>query len=280
MTVPFQELNGSPIEHYSLSGFRAERRFLIAWADRDAFAVEVLGVINSSGDRTWAAYPGKSSVFAASVQFEPFDPEGLSPQTLSNLTHGLNNYGSSLAKATVTYKTVNTVERTDAPDTEIGTHLTYRMSYSELQQTIVPDGWSWLDTSESVSGEQELVKSIPIAEHELIWQQVIRPPWDTIRDLQGKINASEFLSCPAGTLLFVGAKANKLYESGYEAGASEYLWELAYLFREKSIKQGSQIFGWNHVYRGSPAGWARVNNGTGQLYDAGDFAPLFLSASE
>lgn len=280
MTVAFQELSGSPIEHYSLEGFHAERHFLIAWADRDAFAVEVLGVINSSGQRTWAAYPGKSSVFAASVHYEPFDPEGVSPQTFSNLTHGVNNYGTSLAKATVTYKLVNTVDRTDAPSSEIGTHLTYRMTYSELQQPLTLEGWSWVDVpSATVPDDLNLVKSIPITEHELVWQQVVLPPWETIRALQGKINANEFLSCPAGTLLFMGAKANKLYTSGYQAGASEYLWELAYLFREKSIKQGSQIYGWNHVYRGTPAGWAALSNGNGPVYDSGDFNPLFQSAS-
>lgn len=280
MSVAFQELAGSPIEHYSLEGFHAQREFLIAWADRDAFAVEVLGVIDEDGDRTWAAYPGKSSVFAASVHYEPFDPQGVCPQTFSDLTHGLNNYGTTLAKATVTYKLVNTVDRTDAPSTELGTHLTYRMTFSELIEPITSEGWSWIETpSDPVPSSQVLTKSIPITEHELVWQQVIYPPWDTIRSLQGKINASEFLSCPAGTLLFVGAKANKLYTSGYQAGASEFLWEVAYLFREKSIKQASQIFGWNYVYRGSPAGWARVTNGNGPLYDSGDFTPLFQSAS-
>ena len=43
MSVPFKELGGSPVEQYGLEGFRAQRTFLIAWEDRDAFAADYLG---------------------------------------------------------------------------------------------------------------------------------------------------------------------------------------------------------------------------------------------
>ncbi len=281
MPVPFKELGGSPTESYGLDGFQAERRFLIAWEDRDAFAVDVLGVVTEYGGRTWASYPGKSSVFAVSLHYEPFDPNGLDPQAFTDLTTDLNSYSNSLAKAVVKYRTVNLRDRTDGPENEIGTYLTYRMSYATVEEPITPQGWVWVDQPTLPAPEDlALVKVVPVTEHELVWQQVVRPPWDTIRQLQGKLNSTEFLSCPAGTLLFVGAKANKLYRSGFDAGESDFCWEIAYLFREKAIKQGGQTYGWNHAYRDDPAGWAELTNGSSLLYDTAEFLPLFQSASD
>lgn len=279
MPVPFHELGGSPTEQYGLDGFRAQRQFLIAWADRDAFAVEVLGIVAADGRRTWANYPGKSSTFAISLRYEPLDPDGLEPQTLVDLSNGLNRYGHTLAKATVNYETVSLRDRDDGPENEIGTHLTYRMSCDVVQQPLTPQGWSWVDLPLlAVPDNLALVKTIAITDHELVWHQVLYPPWDTIRQLQGKINSTTFLSCPAGTMLFVGAKANKLFHSGYDAGESDFCWEIAYLFREKAIKHQGQTFGWLHAYRGDPAGWAELTSGASRLYDSADFLPLFQSA--
>ncbi|NUQ66147.1 MAG: hypothetical protein HUU20_27100 [Pirellulales bacterium] len=279
MSVSFQELAGSPVEHYDLDGFRAERQFLIAWNDRDAFANEVLGIAVEHGGRTWAGYPGKSSVFAIRLRYEPFDPNSLDVQALPELTSGLNRYTDGFAKATVEYRTVNPRDRADGPENEAGTHLTYRMSFATIDQPITPRGWSWADNPAAVPDDLELVKTIPLTEHRLTWQQVVNPPWDAIRRLQGTVNATEFLGCPPGTLLFEGAEANKLFRSGFEAGASEFCWQIVYLFREKAIKQGSLAYGWNHAYRDDPPGWAELTAGSGPLYDLADFAPLFRSAT-
>ena len=279
MPIPFQELGGSPVETYDVDGFRAQRQFLIAWDDRDAFAADVLGMALEHGGRTWASYPGKSSVFAVQLRYEPFDPNSPDAQNLSGLTESLNRYTGSFAKATVEYHTVNLRDRSDGPENEIGTHLTYRMSFAAVEQPITPRGWSWTDNLAPAPSDLVLVKAVPMTEHRLTWHQVINPPWNAIRDLQGKVNAAEFLNCPSGTLLFEGAEANKLFRSGYDAGSSDFCWQIAYLFREKSVKQGGAVFGWNHAYRDDPPGWAELTNGAGPLYDAGDFTPLFQSAN-
>jgi hypothetical protein len=124
-----------------------------------------------------------------------------------------------------------------------------------------------------------LSKTIPTTSHHLTWQQVVNPPWDAISALQGTVNAATFLGCPPGTVLFAGAEAKKLLRSGLKASAPELAWELTYTFREKGIKQGGQVYGWNYAYRGNPPGWVALTNGAQSLYDLADFAPLFQTAA-
>jgi hypothetical protein len=279
MTVAFRELGGSPVEWYDVQGFHARREFLVAWEDRDAFAVEILGEAAQYGSTTWVNYPGKNNVFAVKLRYEPVEADHPDLQDAFALAEGLNAYSDSLAKAVVEYETVNPLDRPDGPGNEIGTHLTYRMLFAAEYQKIGSGGWSWLDTSAAVPSNLELAKWIPTTEHHLTWHQVINPPWDVIHALQGTVNAAEFLGCPAGTLLFEGADANKLFRAGFAEGESPFCWQIGYLFRERSIKHGGSVYGWNHAYRETPAGWAEVTNGAEGLYAAADFLPLFQSAA-
>ena len=121
----------------------------------------------------------------------------------------------------------------------------------------------------------ELVKTVPVTDHLLTWRQVIRPPWNAIRVLQGKVNQGTFLGCPEATVLFRGAAASKLFRGGFEAGASEFCWEIQYAFRERAIKFDGQVHGWNHAFRDDPPGWVELTHGNDRLYDLADFSPLF-----
>ncbi len=280
MSVAFKELGGSPVEQYSLEGFRARREFLIAWEDRDAFAIEVLGEATPYGGGPAAVYPGKGSVFAVKLRYQPFDPQGPDLKAIDDLTAELNSYSGSLAKAIVEYRTITPQDRYDGPPNEIGTHLTYRMEFDAEVLSLTPAGWTWQDQpTVALPGDQPLAKRVPVTEHRLTWHQVINPPWQTIHLLQGTVNEAEFLSCPPETLLFEGAEANKLFRAGFEQGPSEFAWQIAYVFRERSIKRGGAVYGWNHHYRGSPAGWARPTGGGQLLYDLADFNPLFQSST-
>jgi len=278
MSVAFKELGGSPVEKYTLGGFNARRSFLIAWEDRDAFAVEVLGLAVEHGGDVWVNYPGKETVFAYSLRYEPFDPESVDRQEFASLAEGLNSYSGSYAKAVVDYHTVTPRDRDDGPENELGTHLTYRMLFSAEDETVPPGGWSWQDApAVPLADDYPLKKRVPRTEHHITWHQVIDPPWTTIHQLQGAVNQTEFLSCPAGTLLFEGAEANKLFRAGYEEGASAFCWAIRYVFRERSLKYAGEVYGWNDFYRPEPAGWARVTNGSASMYDEADFLPLFQS---
>jgi len=278
MPIPFKELGGSPVELYGPDGFQARREFLIAWQDRDAFAVELLGAAAAHGASAWVHYPGKSSVFAATLRYEPFDPDNPDPKLLASLTDGLNGYSSSFAKATVEYRTINPRDRSDGPENEIGTHLTYRMVYGVDLCQMTPGGWTWVDRpSIPAPDDVPLLKTVPWTDHHLTWHQVIHPPWGALRESQGKLNAAEFLGGPQGTVLFLGAEASKLFRSGFSAEESGFCWQIHYVFRERSVKQGGRSFGFNHAYRADPPGWAELTNGTDRMYDLADFSTLFQS---
>jgi len=108
MLTLFKELAGSPTEQYDCEGFRATRTFLIAWEDRDTFAIEVMGPSPEQGGTAPIHYPGKPTVLAVRLHFEPFDPfdpDAPDIQQLYDLTIGLNSYSNSFAKATIDYQT-------------------------------------------------------------------------------------------------------------------------------------------------------------------------------
>jgi hypothetical protein len=276
MSVAFRELGGSPVEEYTASGFVARREFLIAWEDRDAFAAEILGRAADYGASPSLNYPGKTAVFATSVRFEPFDPTNPDAKSLPSLVDGLNSYSQSFAKATVTYQTLTLRDRVDGPDTGSDTQLTYHMQYDAELLTLSPRAWKWADNpSLAVPEDLQLVKTVPVTDHLLTWHQVVRPPWDTIRALQGKVNLGMFLGCPEATVLFRGATANKLFRSSFDAAASDFCWEIQYAFRERAIKFDGHEYGWNHAYRDDPPGWVELTHGSDRLYDLADLSLLF-----
>lgn len=277
MAVAFRELGGSPVEQYNTTGFSARREFLIAWEDRDAFAVDVLGDAAEHGGQISVSYPGKSLAKAIRVRYVPVDPEHPDDQELALLAEGLNSYSGSFAKAVVDYSTIIPQDRYDGPENELGTYLSYNMFRAVDHETVRPGGWQWTDNSQAIASDFELRKRIPVTEHHLTWHQVVNAPWAAIRQQQGTVNDAEFIGCPAGTILFDGAEANKVFRAGFEEGDSPFCWKINFIFRERSVKHGGGIFGWNHFYRESPAGWVEIDNGTDKLYDSSDLMLLFQS---
>ncbi|NMC22070.1 MAG: hypothetical protein GYA33_16810 [Thermogutta sp.] len=278
MGIFFQELAGSPQERHGPDGFRAVRRFLIAWEDREAFAAEVLGRGGQYAPRPWSRYPGKSDAYAAAVSFEPADPaslrtllagQGDDPSAL------LADYSGTPAVARVEYRGVSPQDREDGPSPARGTHLSYRMEPVWEGLPLAASGWHWSDLpQQNLPPDAVLDLLLPETDHILTWRQVVGPPWRAMRELQGKVNADTFLGCPAGTLLFLGAAANKLFRGAGEV--APFCWELTYRFRERAIKHAGQAFGWNHRYRGDPPGFAVPQDADGPLFESAVFAPLFM----
>lgn len=276
MGIVFQELAGSPRERHGPDGFRAVRRFLIAWEDREAFAAAVLGRAGAN-PRPAGRYPGKSDAYAVSVTFEPADPASL--RTLlagqgDDVSDLLADYTGTPAVAKVEYRGTSPQDRPDGPQPSRGTQLSYRMEPVWDVLPLEASGWRWSDLpQQNLPGDAVLDLLLPQTDHILTWRQVIGPPWRAMRELQGKVNAEPFLECPAGTVLFLGTTAAKLFRGTGEV--APFCWELTYRFRERAIKHGGQVFGWNHRYRGDPAGFAVPEDDAGPLFESADFDPLF-----
>ena len=274
------ELQSSPHEQYTAAGFSATRVFLVPWNERDAFAAAALGRATAFGENDPACYPGKPDVTAALVRIEPFEPAVPEEQTLSAIDEGLNTY-PGYAKVTVEYATTPAVDLPEGPDNEPGTEISYRMTHSGDEAVLPSAAFVWEDLpGTSLSDAHEIIRRLSFTEHLLTWKKVVNPPWDAIRELQGCVNAATFIDCATETLLFAGAKANKLYQGGFDEGPSEFCWQIAYTFLERAVKHDGTVYGWNHVFRADPPGWARPVTGSTRLYDAGDFGRLFVSEEE
>lgn len=276
-TVSFFELAGSPIEVFSESGFSATRRFLVRWDERSDFARDIMGNSTVFNYQSSTYYPNRTSVFPIKITISPADEKTLLPKEISALHLGLNSY-SGWALAVVEYETLTETDLDFGVDAESGTTLTYRLSCESTELQLPSDsGWVWEDSNASIPENLQVVQRIPQSLHVIIWSQVLNPPWKKIQETQGKINVSEFLDCPSGTLLFEGASANKLYRSTFQDGESPYCWAISYTFRQKAIHHDGRTYGWNHFFRSEDGTWCVLKNQGKTIYDYADFAPLFES---
>lgn len=305
MAIQIQELPGSPQEKYSLDAFSATRTFIVPWEQRDAFARYFLGdrlyacesltptddndeplVPPTSSDAPLAgsttrlAYPGKPGVYVCQIAFEPFEPSSLDTSKIARPASTLGEYGS-FAKATVFYRAETTsVDRANSPSVDSGTSLTYKMVACGETIPLATRGWRWRDDATApVADDLQLVKRVPTIEHQLVWSNVVNPPWEKISATQGTVNVDRFLDYAPGTLLFEGAEANKIFNGEIDAGAVAYTWQIRFLFREKRIEAGGATRGWNDFYRESTGTWERLVDAAGApLYRSADHAALFVQA--
>ncbi len=275
MNIIFHELAGSPIEEYLPSAFRAQRRFLVPWEDREKFAQTVLGQVREFGAIPAASYPGKPGVVARRVRIRPLEPATLRPQMLRDPTAGLNDYSGSFAEVSVEYEWLAEDFRPDMPVQSPGSPLSYRIDCFEEVMELASEGWRWDGPSgPQLSAGGVLRKTVAVSEHWITLRKVLRPPWSLISELQGKVNAGEFLGYLPETLLFVGARVSRLFPGTLDQGPSEFVWEIRYKFLERAVKCQGQVYGWNHVYRGDAGSWSKPWSGGGFLYDLADFTPL------
>ena len=72
MTVPFKELDGSPVETFGPDGPKAQRRILVAWEDRQAMIAELLGDGYQVGAAPPAGYPLCPSALAMEIRSQPW----------------------------------------------------------------------------------------------------------------------------------------------------------------------------------------------------------------
>jgi hypothetical protein len=284
MSVPFKELAGSPVELFGPEGMKVQRRLVVAWEDRHRLVAELLGDGYQFGGSPPAGYPGHSGVVAVAVRLEPWSDVPDAQQPFRDVATRLNSYTGRYAQLVVEYELLDTTAgRADLPEPPVNTFLTYRMDFGGEYLALGGQSLRWQsDANLPVPPDALPTIRLPITEHHVTWHRVLRPPWGAIRACTGTVNASTFLGAPAETLLFDGAVARKKFLGLAVLRRPEFCWQVQYVFRERAIKSGGVVHGWNHRYRGLPAnapGWDRLVDANGEaLYRQSDFAALFQFA--
>jgi len=297
MTQCFKELAGSPDESWGPEGFRATRRIVVPWANRNAMALELVGSGYQFGSNNGAQYPGSEFVKAVRVNSAPWVEKPDNQGAFDDIATDLQTYPVD-ALLTVEYELVPTptlewpLLGDGTPDVDDETFLEYSMDFGGEMMTVPKQKLQWLnDVNAPVPEEVKAAVRIPIIEHRVSWSRVSAPPWDAIRSLTGKVNDAAFIGLIAEQLLFDGCRANKKFISMDELESPEFGWKLEYIFRQKTIhclggdnvQQGG--VGWNHNYRtlgGVPA-WDKLLPGgdvNKTMYETGDFNRLFNQATE
>jgi hypothetical protein len=275
MFIPFAELEGSPTIQLNPSGTIATRIFRVEWDEWQTFAEQLTGGWQRvSGQYRFVEplpFPGLSNVVVDSVLVAPFDPRNPSGEEVVSTAQGLNRYPAAGAKLTVHYKSAVNDETSDSgsvskPQTPSGTILTYRADLNVTTVSVPGRAWHWaVEDSPKVPDDVNPGLIVPTGSYVAQWDRVASPPWAAIRSLRGKVNESVFFDAPAGTLLFLGAKASRKFE--FLRNAS--LWTVEYAFEERPVP-------WNRFFREETNSWTEIADaGENQPYAAGDFAELF-----
>jgi len=281
MGVSFKELAGSPQENYGPDGLKAQRRLLCAWEDRRDLVCELLGDGYDFGGRRRAGLPPGRSVVAMRVSIEPFESRPDYQAQFDDVERQANRYSGQYAEVTVDYELLDAGRsRRDLPEPEPHTFLTYRMDSWGQYLALAQQSYTWeSQPAQAVPADAFPSIRIPYPQHRVQWHRVLDPPWEAIRQAIGCVNTEEFLGAPAETLLLEGLTADHEFIALDAFDEPAYAWRLQYVFREKAIKYGGGVYGWNHAYRPLPTtapGYDRLcdANGAG-LYTKADFSVLF-----
>jgi len=285
MSVVFKELGGSPLEIFEPQNLRAQRRLLVAWEERHALVRQLLGEGYEFGGMRPAGYPGRPFVVVAEIKVEPFPPHPDHQGSFDDVAGQLNSYSGKYALVTVDYELIDQRRsRKDLPKVEDDTFLTYRMDFGAEYEDLSGQVMYWAsDASLPVPPDAVPALRVPITEHHVTWHRVINPPWQAIRECVGTVNAAPFLGAAPETVLLDGVTADKQFVGLDELSQPQFGWRICYVFREKAIKSGGDIYGWNHRFRSLPPdnpGWDRLVDQAGnQLYRTSDFNALFQFAA-
>lgn len=234
----------------------ATRIGIINWTDIDAALLELF----PNPPALPGTYPGVSYLFADGVSEIVAWPDS-PPNDQVTCPSGVNLY--SKAKITVTYSTL----KYDESDL-ISRSRTYSVEAMPLPEI----GLVWQDTAQPIQlSDIQAYKNIPIIEHQITLYRGTTSADSNVRDLAGKVNSSTFEGGDTETLLFLGAEENFTIST---AGVKSYT--QTFRFKERRIKDGSSVYGWNHAWRHATGEWAKLLTTQGNtLYPTGSFASLY-----
>jgi hypothetical protein len=282
MPTAFEELDGSPRFRTTEAGSVAVRRFLVAWADWPAFARELVGWYRIVGGTFSFVAPSHvllGNLIVSELSVEPWPEDRITSGPLGSLTASPNDYPHALV--TATYRTIYDADnrsRPDLPAVPQGTILTYTADLAAEYLTTPGRTWRWDDPPGNPPVPEDVNPGllVPSGGYQLHWRRVPSPPWSAIRQLRGKVNDAAFVGAPAGTVLFLGARATREFHFLEDGG----FWRMEYAFLEstRTLVSGAQV-GWNYFYKElAVAGehWVAIRDADGRTpYQSADFNLLF-----
>ncbi len=289
MTIPFEELEDSPRIQVQQQGTTAWRRFRVAWSDWQPFARLLVGTYRVTAGRVRFVpplpFPGIANLLVDELEVEPLDGSSPNGTAIGTAKQGTNAYPDGGALVTATYRTLfdqDNQSRVKLPKVPGGTILTYQAELGVEYLSTPGRVWRWqgAPAPRVLAEDQFPGVLIPQGNFQLSWQRVPLPPWDAIRALRGKVNQLEFVGAPAGTVMFLGAKATRQFQFIERGG----FWKLEYVFAENTrhLAAGGEV-GWNYFYREQPVAgehWLPIEDASGRPpYASADFAPLFQLGS-
>ncbi len=282
MATPFEELAGSPTIRFHDGSFTATRRLLVAWDQAIVFLVELYGGWRLIGNELSydppSSFPGVPAALVTDVTIEPFPADNPQADHVMTLASSTNGYDRALLN--VTYGIAFDLDnrsRADLPVVPAGTYLNYRGEIG-LESVATPGrNWKWATDSASVGDDVRPAIVTPTEDFTLTWYRVPRPPWDSIRNLRGRVNDAEFLNFAPGTVLLRGSETKRDFQV-LDAG----MWRLAYRFKVRTVPSTATAGvqrGWNHHYRRNASAsehWLEIaDQDNNRPYAAGSFEELF-----
>lgn len=283
ISVPYEELKGSPKVRLSGGKMTGTRVFRVAWSDRVQMMGDLYGSYKTIGGVPSYTppdpFPGFPWLIAKDIDIEPFDEEGMDGDGAPN------NYTSAGALVTATYEQVDNDEDagSNKPEVDNGTYLTYSSEIGAEYLTVPGRTWSFTGLTGAdakLPDDEPAGIKIPTESFTLSWTRVPRPPFAAARKMRGMLNNAIFNGFDIGTVLFLGAKYSREFQA-IDLG----LWKVDYMFEVKAVESTASpgtVLGWNHFYsRKAVAGehWLTVKDEDNNLpYKSGNFSTLFVQA--
>lgn len=255
------ELAGSPRESINeSSGSSAERHFLVPMSARLTFAQSLVGT----------AYPNFPQARVVSVDLQPWMKEDALPQgAFVDPEIATADYGDQPCLITVKYGPDFTqkawpTEFTKPSPIRVGTELRFQIKGDAKFLLIPTSACRWEDdpSYEDDGGEIPVPEDantailIPSRTIQLQWDFIDNPPIQKLESLVGRVNEDEFLGSEPETILFEGYEVAETFRA---SPINPHTNRVTISLSQRRVDAGSgTIVGWNHDYRESPSGWAKL----------------------
>jgi hypothetical protein len=233
------------------NGLFAQVPYYVLWEDRFTLANEILGVSEYLGGTTWnrvvpRAYPPSPNMYAESVQiipegaplYHPTDEEYSEPQ----YTH---------AVVLVTYRTPTTTFSSfggmgenlaqTAQEQSLLLWSEQEIDHSVETYAIPRERFIWADAETESRVEVRL--TIPVQTMTITYHRLPLIPFRIVGGYIGKLNDRTFFGCEPGTIMCLGARTNRQWDtSGYGRQRAQ----LQFKYRPRN---------WNHEFNPETGAW-------------------------